>query len=127
LPELVQPTIWNLSGGGIQVSYSVAGPNLHYHDTTKILDFAGDQIRVTEVPDLGTLVSVTTFLTIDSGSTSFTLFLPRVNLPGRPADPAPVPVSTEGVTTVHHLSLLLPFQLGQQESYTVTPLHGTAA
>ena len=33
MPGFVQPTIWNLSNTatGLQVSYSVAGPNLHYH------------------------------------------------------------------------------------------------
>jgi hypothetical protein len=126
MPDFVQPTIWNLSGGGIQVSYSTAGPNLHYHHGPTIRDFTEDQIRVVEVPDLGALVSVTILLTVDSGSTTFTVFLPRVNLPAPPALPALVPVTTEGVTTVHRFSLLPPLQHGQQEFYTVTPLQGTA-
>ena len=127
MPEFVQPTIWNLhnTAAGIQVTYSVAGPHLHYHGSV-IRDFTGSEIRVAEVPDLGTLVSVTLLLTVDSGSTTFTLLLPRVNLPPPPALPALVPVTTEGVTTVHRFSLLPPLQHGQQEFYTVTPLQGTA-
>jgi hypothetical protein len=128
MPEFVQPTIWNLSNSaaGIQVSYSVAGPHLHYHGSV-IRDFSGSEIRIAELPDLGTLVSVTLVLTIDSGSTTFTLLLPRVNLPAPPALPAFVPVTTEGVTTFHRFSLLPPLQRGQQEFYTVVPLQGTAA
>jgi hypothetical protein len=98
MPEFVQPTIWTLSNtaAGLQVSYSVAGPHLHYHHGPVIRDFTGSEIRLVEVPDLGTLVSVTILLTIDSGSTTFTLLLPRVNLPAPPALPALVPVTTEG-------------------------------
>jgi hypothetical protein len=127
MPEFVQPTIWNLSNtaAGIQVSYSVAGPHLHYHGQV-IRDFSGSEIRVVELPDLGTLVSVTLLLTIDSGSTTFTLLLPRVNLPAPPALPTLVPVTTEGITTFHRFSLLPPLQHGQQEFYAVTPLEGTA-
>ena len=65
-------------------------------------------------------------LTVDSGSTTFTLFLPRVNLPAPPALPALVPVTTEGVTTTHRFSVLPPLQHGQQDFYAVTNLQGTA-
>jgi len=68
-----------------------------------IRDFSGSEIRVVELPDLGTLVSVTLLLTIDSGSTTFTLLLPRVNLPAPPALLALVPVTTEAITTFHSL------------------------
>ena len=124
-----QPTTWNLSNTatGLQVSYSVAGPNLHYHQSALVKDFTGNQIRVAEVPDLGTLVSVTIHLTVDSGSTTFTVLLPRVNLPAPPALPAAVPVTTDGVTTLHRFCTVLALQQGQQEFYTVTPLQGTAA
>ena len=125
----VQPTTWNLSNTAtdLQVSYSVAGPNLHYHQGAVVKDFAGNQIRVAEVPDVGTLVSVTIQLMVDSGSTTFTMLLPRVNLAAPPALPAAVPVTTDGVTTLHRFSTVLALQHGQQESYTVTPLQGTAS
>ena len=129
MPEFVQPTIWNLanSATGLQVSYSVAGPQLHYHQGSVIKDFTGNDIRVAEVPDLGTLVSVTIHMTIDSGSTTFTLLLPIVNLPAPPVLPAAVPVTTDGITTLHRFSTVLALQHGQQEFYTVTPLQGTAS
>jgi hypothetical protein len=122
----VQPTSWNLFGGGILVRYSVAGPTLTYQDTHRALQFTGNQIRVVDVPDVGTLVSVTIILTVDAGSTSFTLLLPRVNLPAPPALPSAVPVVTEGITTVHHLSLIPSLQHGQQDFYSVTSLRGSA-
>jgi hypothetical protein len=129
MSEFVQPTIWNLSNTatGLQVSYSVAGPHLHYHQGPVVQDFTGNQIRVAEVPDLGTLVSVTIHMTVDSGSTTFTVLLPIVNLPAPTALPAAVPVTTDGITTLHRFSTVLALQRGQQESYTVTPLQGTAS
>jgi hypothetical protein len=90
-------------------------------------DFTGSEIRVAEVPDLGTLVSVTIHMMVDSGSTTFTVLLPRVNLPAPLALPAAVPVTTDGVTTLHRFSTVLALQHGQQETYTVTPLQGTAS
>src|SRR6516162_9086904 len=77
----VQPTTWNLSNTAtsLQVSYSVAGPNLHYHQGAVVKDFTGNQIRVAEVPDVGTLVSVTIQMMVYSGSTTLTMLLPRVN------------------------------------------------
>jgi hypothetical protein len=122
----VQPTSWNLFGGGIHVSYSVAGPTFIYQDPHRVLHFTGGQIRVVDVPDIGVLVSVTIILTVDTGSTTFTLVLPRVNLPAPPALPSAVPVTTEAITTVHHFSLIPSLQHGQQDFYRVTTLHGTA-
>jgi hypothetical protein len=127
MAHFVQPTIWILTGGGIHIRYTTAGPNLFYLDSSILRNFSGQEIRVVEVSDVGTLVSVTLHLTVDSGSTTFTVLLPRVNLPAPPALPAMVPVATDGITTVHHFSLIPSFQHGQQEFYTVTPLHGTAA
>jgi len=119
-----QPNLWILSGGGINLHYSSAGPgHLHYQDATKSLNFTGPEIRVVNVPDLGTLVSVTTFLTVDSGSSTFTVLLPIVNLPVQPISSAPV--TTEGITTAHHFSVVQALQHGQQEFYSVTQLHGT--
>jgi hypothetical protein len=129
MSDFVQPTTWNLSdtATGLQVSYSAAGPNLHYHQGPVVQDFTREEIRVAEVPDLGTLVSVTIHMTADSGSTTFSMLLPIVNLPAPPALPAAVPVTTDGVTTLHRFSTALALQHGQQETYTVTPLHGTAS
>ena len=121
-----QPTSWHLHGGGLLVSYSVAGPHLHYNGPLGIKDFTGNAVSRVDVPDLGTLISVTLLMTVDSGSTTFTLLLPRVNLPSPPALPVAVPVSTDAITTRHRFSIIPAFNQGQQEFYTVTALTGTA-
>ena len=127
MPGFVQPTNWSLHGGGIHVLFSTAGPHLHYQDSVRVLDFTGASIRVVAVPDVGTLVSVTIFLTVDSGSTTFTVLLPVVNLPAPPLLPVPVNVVTEAITTAHHFSVIPAFMHGQQEHYSVTSLTGTAS
>lgn len=110
MPEVVQPTVWNLSNAaaGLQVDYSVADPAFHCHQCPVIRDFTADEIRVVEVLDLG-------IMTVDSGSTTFTLLLPRVNLPAPPALPVAMPVTTDGITAVHQFSVLPVQQDGQQE------------
>jgi hypothetical protein len=126
MPEFVQPTIWILAGGGIQVRYSAAEPTFFYQDSHLSCSFTGDAIRAVNVPDIGTLISVTLVETVDTGSTTFTLVLPRVNLPAPPALPALVPVAADGITTVHNFSPVPAFQYGQQDQYSVTSLTGTA-
>jgi hypothetical protein len=98
---------------------------LHYQDSVRSLNFKGSEIRIAEVPDIGTLVSVTIFLTVDSGSSTFTVLLPVVNLAATPGSSAPV--STDGITTAHHFSVVQAFDHGQQESYGLTPLTGTGS
>ena len=122
------PNFYRLSGGGIQISYRTEGfraPFLTYQDPHHALTFSGDQVRVVDVPDLGTIVSVTLMLTVDSGSTTFSVLLPQVNLPNQLG--ASEPVRTEGITTMHRFSLFPPLDLGQREFYTVVALSGTAS
>ena len=129
MPEFGQPTTWSLSNtaAGLQVSYSAAGSQLHYQQGSVVQDFSGNQIRVVEVPDVGKLVSGTIHMAPDTGSTTFTLLLPIVNLPPPPASPAAAPVTTDGITTLHRFSTVAAQDHGQQEIYTVTPLQGTAS
>src|SRR3954471_17936592 len=93
---LVAANMFSLAGGGLHVSYSTTGidgkPHFSYQDSLRTLSFRGDEIRVAEVVDLGTVVSVTIARTIDSGSTTFSLLVPRVNL--SPASNT-VPVRTD--------------------------------
>ncbi len=123
----VAPDLFVLAGGGLHVSYSttsiVGTPHLTYQDAQRTLSFSGNQIRTVDVPDLGTVVSVTIMLTVDSGSTTFSLLIPRVQLPGEQS----VPISTEGITTVHKFSIIPALNHGQKDFYTVTPLTGTAS
>jgi hypothetical protein len=130
------PNLWNLSGGGIHVRYWTftlgpirqgdEPPHFTYHDSHRTLSFHGGEIRSVNVPDLGTLVSVTIVLTVDTGSTTFTVLLPRVNVVSQ-GPLTSVPVSTEGIRTVHAGPFGPPFGHGQEDFYTVIPLTGTAA
>ena len=119
----VEPNFYQLSGHHLNVTYSTSGidgkPHFSYQDLHQTLSFSGDQIRRVET-EIGALVSVTIRLTIDTGGTSFSLLLPRVNIPGEQT----VPIRTEGITTLHKFSILP--TTGQRDFYTVVTLTGTA-
>jgi hypothetical protein len=119
-----QPNLYELSGHGIHVSYattSITGkPLFNYHDAFQTKNFSGTEIQ-TENSILGTLASVFLMRTIDGPSTSFTLLVPRVHLPATHI----ATISTDGITTLHKFSIFGP-PVGQNELYTVHPLHGTA-
>ena len=118
--------LYEVHGHHLHVTFStnsIAGqPQFFYHDAQQALSFQGDDIRSVDT-EIGTLVTVTIFKTIDSGSTSFTLIVPRVNL-----DQAiSVPIVTEGITTLHRFSIVPALNHGQTELYTVVRLTGTAS
>src|SRR6516164_7651491 len=101
--NVVAPDFYQLSGDGISITYSPsAGPVrphgggiFTYHDGHRALNFSGDQIRRVDTPDLGSIVSVTLLLTVDAGSTTFSVLLPAVNLPNRLG--ASAPIQTVGI------------------------------
>ena len=119
------PTLYQLSGGGIHVSYATTSlqgqPQFNYHDAVQAKNFSGSEIQTAD-SILGTLVTVFLIRTVDAGSTTFTLLIPRINLP--PSNVANI--TTEGITTLHKFTIVGPPQ-GQTELYTVRTLHGTAA
>ena len=123
------PNHYQLSGGGISVTYLPVGAgglaHLNYQDAQRTLNFTGDQIRKVDVPDLGSIVSVTLTITVDTGSTTFSVLIPQTTLQGGIG--ASAHIRTDGITTVHRFSPVQIFNLGQDELYTVTPLRGTAA
>jgi hypothetical protein len=129
LPTFAKPNFYQLSGDGIDVTFvpSGAGGVAHfsYQDAQRSLQFSGDQIRKVDVPDLGTVVSVTLVLTPDSGSTTFSVLIPQVNLDNQRGSAAPV--ETDGITTHHRFSLVPQSLRGQLERYCVTPMSGTAS
>jgi hypothetical protein len=119
-----QPTLYELSGNGIHVTYATSSlqgqPQFNYHDAFQARNFTGNQIQTADTI-LGRLVTVFLVQTVDSGSTTFTLLVPSVNLP-----PSKVAnITTEGITTLHKFAIVKPPQ-GQTELYTVHKLHGTA-
>lgn len=120
------PNVYHLHGDGIHVTYSTTSfggkPSFTYQDANGGHTFMGDQIVVAET-SIGRLVTVVLRLSPDSGSTSFSVLIPVVNLTG---PHQPTPIRTEGVTTVHRFSISPSLLHGQIELYRVTPLHGTA-
>lgn len=121
----INPNQFQLSGNGLHVAYSIGGiagrSHLSYQDSLRSSDFSGDQVRT--VPcDLGTLVSVTIQATVDAGSTSFSVLIPHMNIDsGEMAQ-----IRTQGITTLHRLSLVPQLNHGQLDQYTVVPMVGTA-
>jgi hypothetical protein len=137
-PALVQPNHYQLSGAyhhgaHLHVTYTTHSgpatpdfpqgpPRFSYQDASQSLSFSGKDVEVVET-ELGQVVSVRIHLTIDQGSTTFSVLVPRVNLvPGQPAH-----IQTEGITTLHRLSLAPGLNHGQLDQYSVTPLRGTAS
>jgi hypothetical protein len=118
------PNLYQLSGKHLNITYSTSGidgkPHFSYQDLQQTLNFRGDEIRSVET-EVGTLVSVTIRMTVDTGGTTFSILLPHINIPGEQS----VPVQTVGITTLHRFS---PVPVGgQRDFYTVTRLHGSAA
>lgn len=125
-PPAIHGNLFQLHGGGLQITYSTTGidgkPHFGYHDAQQSLSFSGDQIT-TEPTAIGTLVTVRIRMTIDSGSTTFSLLVPTINFDMDKS----VPISTIGITTVHKFSIIPALRHGQTELYNVTRLTGTAS
>jgi hypothetical protein len=123
--ETLEANLFQVSDYDIHVVFSATSltgqPQLSYQDATQTLTFSGEEIRILAT-DVGSLVSVTLRQTPDSGSTSFTLLVPRVNLQRGQA----VHIRTVGITAVHRFSLVPALDLGQLDVYRVARLQGTA-
>jgi hypothetical protein len=87
-----------------------------------IRHFAGSQIRVLNT-EIGTLVSVTTQMTVDTGSTSFSVLIPAVTLTSTSDHKA---ISTEAIVTRHTGPNSIPIT-GVHETYQFIPLSGEAS
>jgi len=121
----VTPNLFHLSGHHLHVTFSPSGndgkPQLTYQDSHQSKSFKGDEIRMVEC-DLGMLVSVTLRMTVDVGSTTLSLIIPRMRI-------SPVSVAavhTDCITTVHSTPFAPQVIQGQADTYTVTSLRGTA-
>jgi hypothetical protein len=123
------PNQYYLQGGGISVAYSPEGwgpPRLDegpliltYQDAGRTQAFYSNRVQTTEVPALGTIVSVTLAGELLLGNTTFSLLIPTVVLPEGDNS---VAITTDAITTFHRLFISVP----QREVYTVTELTGTA-
>lgn len=132
--QFVEPNSWDLSGSGVHVRYTnvalpgpAGGPHLTYQHTHGVAkQFSGNEIRSLLVPDLGMVVSVTLQMTVDAGSTTFSLLLPNTSILLQ-GPISSVPVHTDAITT-HHAGPLAPILAhGQKAFYSVVSLSGTAS
>jgi hypothetical protein len=87
-----------------------------------IRHFAGSQIRARNT-EIGTLVSVTTQITVDTGSTSFSVLIPAVTLTSTSDHKT---ISTEAIITHHTGPNSVPIT-GVHETYQFIPLSGEAS
>ena len=86
-----------------------------------IRHFSGSQIRTTNT-EVGTLVTVTTHITIDTGSTSFSVLIPAISLS---AISDHQKFTTEAIVTSHSGPNSVP-STGVHEKYQFIPLNGEA-
>jgi len=126
-PFILPANHFSLSGRGVRVDFSetsISGrPLLTYQDTVRTLNFIGDDIRINEVPDIGSIVSVTLSITPDVGSTTFSVLIPHVTVSGPNGSAS---ISTYGITTMHKMPFAPQVFLGQREVYHAVHLTGTA-
>jgi len=87
-----------------------------------IRHFAGSQIRTART-EIGLLVTVTTHITVDTGSTSFSVLIPAVTLTSTSDHKT---ISTDAIVTSHTGPNSVP-STGVHETYQFIPLKGEAS
>lgn len=128
----IQPNrfILQSSDGKTKVDYEttsfVGQPTLNLtlgpSPTVPIRHFAGSQIRVRKT-EIGTLVTVTTQVTVDTGSTSFSILIPAISLTSTSDHKT---FATEAIVTAHSGPNSVP-STGVHETYQFIPLSGEAS
>jgi hypothetical protein len=127
VPGLTEANMFVLSGGCIEVTFTTTSitsdPRLNYRDREQVRNFSGEDISIVEVPNLGSVATVTLAPDADAGSTTFSLVVPKVLLQiGGEA-----PVTTFAVTSVHTVFRIPSANEGQRDTYEVIRLEGTAS
>jgi hypothetical protein len=125
----IQPNRYVLHSqdGKTKVDYETSGfigqPTLNLtQGPGPIRHFSGSQIRRANT-EIGTLVSVTTHMTIDTGSTSFSVLIPAITLSSASDQRA---FSTEAIVTNHTGPNSIP-STGVHETYQFIPMKGEAS
>jgi hypothetical protein len=118
--------VYQVSNSQLQISYATGDlgskEGLIYQDASQTLQFNKQQLR-SVATEFGKLVTVTIRMTVDTGSTTFTLVVPVAEV-----DPnQSVQIETLGITTIHRFSPIPAFNRGQREIYAVANLRGTAS
>lgn len=125
----IQPNrfILQSSDGKTKVDYEttsfVGHPTLNLtQGPGPIRHFAGSQIRTIHT-EIGALVTVTTQLSVDTGSTSFSVLIPAITLTSISDHQT---VSTDAIVTTHTGPNSVP-STGVHETYQFIPLKGEAS
>lgn len=123
--SFVQPNDYVLKGSNITFTYAknnfLGGPFVIYNDGTQTRDFFGSAVRVLET-GIGTLVTVTTHMTLDTGGSEFSVLLPVIEL----ADATKTQnFSTDGIATQFKGPDSFPLT-GVRETYHFIPMTGVA-
>jgi hypothetical protein len=119
-PNQTPPYRISLQGNGISIKYGWFGSPavMWYQDSNRSLTFGYKEATLTDVPALGTVVSVTIVPGgIDIAETTFSLVVPPVGIPGQSGS---VHVETFGITTV------APDNSDSPPTYAVINLSGEA-
>lgn len=125
--QINEPNQFDLHGigcrcTGIHITYSTTSitgkPIFNYTDSNGTHNFTGDQIRTLKT-EIGTLVTVTLKLTVDTGNTTLTLLVPDIKLQGSAQEFKTIAIITTKRTA------FLPIK-GALEYYEVIDLQGTA-
>jgi hypothetical protein len=128
----IQPNSFVLrsSDGKTKVDYETSSfigqPTLNLtqgpSQTVPIRHFAGSQIRI-RTTEIGTIVSVTTQVTVDTGSTAFSILIPAITLTAISDHKT---FATEAIVTSHSGPNSIP-STGVHERYQFIPLSGEAS
>jgi len=121
----VQPNEYTLQGGGLTFTYVkhnfLGQPFVSYTENGHTKTFSGSAVRILET-GIGTLVTVTTHTSIDTGGTDFSALLPVIELPGIGTSQA---FSTDGINTRFKGPDSFP-ATGVRETYDFIPMNGVA-
>jgi hypothetical protein len=124
-PQLAVANHYDLTSGDLSVTYDRFAEGdtstFVYRDALQTRLFRDGDVHVVST-DAGPLISVFLFHSVDSGSTVFSVLIPRVEVAASTA----ASVSTQSITTVHRFSIAPMPAAGQLDDFTVTPLQGSA-
>ena len=119
------PNLFELKGGRVRVTYStssIAGvPQFHYKDSTRDLNFSGNQIDTART-SLGSEVTVTLQLLTDTPGLKFTLLLPDFIVGNK----SEISFKTIGLLVTTAGGLVVSPSGKQRQTYKVIPLTGVA-
>jgi len=120
----VQPNEYTLTGGNITFTYVkhnfLGLPFVSYSDGAQNKTFYGTAVRVLDT-GFGTLVTVTTHMTIDAGGSEFSVLLPYIELENTTKTQT---FSTDGINT--HFKGMTPPPTGVRDTYEFIPMTGIA-